>query len=305
MKLAQLRHLSAIAEAGSLRQAGRNLNISQSALTKSVRLLEEELGVILLRRDSHGVAATASGDALIRRAKFIEIELQSARAEVQAIEDARIGDVRVSASPTVAVSLLPRAVLQLKSKRPRINVHIEDGIYPDVLGRVRNGDVDLALCLAPERGNEEDLSFEILMQDVVVPAVRIGHPLTKKRGLQIADLEHRDWIVFGRSGTARAVFDHMFQKEGLTPPASVIDCASFTCALSLAEGSDYLVLVPMQIFAERHRTWSLTPLNLDTPLPPWTTVAVTRAKTAPSPACEELLRELRQCAAAPRKKRGG
>ena len=71
--------------------------------------------------------------------------------------------------------------------------------------------------------------------------------------------------------------------------------------MSLAESSDYLVLVPRQIFADRRRTWSLSPLRLEAPMPAWTTGAVMRAKTAASPACEEFLRQLRDCARPQRK----
>jgi DNA-binding transcriptional LysR family regulator len=298
MKLSQLRYLTAVASAGSLRQAGRDLNVSQSALTKSIRLLEEELGVTLLTRESHGVSPTTSGAALIRRAKFIETELQSARSELQAIEDARMGGIRISASPSVAIDLLPRAILELKRELPRINIHIEEGTYPDVLSRLRNGDVDMAVCLVPERIDDEDLSLDILMRDVVVPAVRDQHPLTRANKLTLRDLQDCGWIVFGRRGSARAVFDHMFQQEGLEPPASAIDCSSFTCALSLAESSDYLVLVPRQIFSDRRRTWSLTPLRLDNSLPAWTIGVIVRSGSAPSPVCLEFLRKLRECAGA-------
>jgi len=298
MKLTQLRHLTAIADAGSLRQAGRDLNISQSALTKSIRLLEEELGVGLLTRQSHGVAPTAAGLALIRRAKFIETELQSARSEVQAIEDARLGNIRISASPSAAVDLLPRAILKLRQERPRVTIHIEEGIYPDVLTRVRNGEVDLAVCLVPERLDDEDLSLEILKRDVVVPAVRDKHPLTRASRLRLRDLQECDWIVFGRRGNARAVFDHMFQQEGLEPPASAIDCSSFTCALSLAESSDYVVLVPRQMFSDHRRPSSLTPLRLDVSLPAWTTGVIMRAASALSPVCQEFLQDLRMCVGA-------
>jgi LysR family transcriptional regulator of abg operon len=302
MKLAHLRHLTAVVEAGSFRQAGRDLNISQSAITKSIRMLEDELGVTLLNRESHGVSATASGEALVRRAKFIETELQSARSEVRSIEDARIGDIRVSASPSVAMNLLPRTILRLKEKHPRITIRVEEGIYPDVLGRVRNGDVDVAICLIPERVDDDELAYEILMEDVVVPAVRSDHPLARARQLTLRDLSEHEWIVFGRRGDARAVFDHMFRQEGLRPPDSAIDCSSFTCAISLAESANYLVLVPQQIFADRRRTLSLTPLWLDVTLPSWTTGAVTRSASRPSPACEEFLRQLRVCACASEKR---
>jgi LysR family transcriptional regulator of abg operon len=119
MKLSQLRNFAAVVEAAVVRQAAKNLNLSQSSVTKSVQQLEDQLGVELLHRDSHGVAPTEAGKALLARAKMIEAELRHARDEVEAIQGAGVGEIRVSASPTGAMGLLPRAVVAFQGTRTR------------------------------------------------------------------------------------------------------------------------------------------------------------------------------------------
>ena len=94
MKLSQLRHLVAVAEAGTIRQAAKNIHLSQSSLTKSIHLLEQYLGVELLHRASHGVTPTAAGKALIARARQIEAELREARNELDDIRGAGAGEIR-------------------------------------------------------------------------------------------------------------------------------------------------------------------------------------------------------------------
>ncbi len=288
----------AVAEAGTVRQASRDLNLSQSAVTKSIQLLEAELGCALLHRQSHGVTPTVSGEALIAHARAIERELLHARNEIDEIEGVRSGHVRVSASPTVAVNLMPRAVLALKSARPLVSVHIEEGVFPQVLSLLRGGEIDVAVCLVPDEPLDDDLASEVLVQDALTPAVRAGHPLTERASLDLADLVAEPWIIFGRSGESRDVYEQTFRLNGLEPPKGTIDCTSFTCALALVEKSDYLVLVPRQIFAERHETWGISPLRLTTPMQPWTIAAITRAGDVLSPACREFLRQLRAVAAA-------
>ena len=172
MKLSQLRNFIAVVEAGTVRQAARNLNLSQSSVSKSIQQLEDELGAEMLHRGAHGVTPTAAGKALLAHAKVIEAELRHARNDVQTVQGAQVGEIRVSASPTVAMGLLPRAVVAFQRARPRVSFRIWEGVYPDILPAIRTGDLDFAICLVPTRPRDESLSFMNLVKDHLVPAVR-------------------------------------------------------------------------------------------------------------------------------------
>jgi DNA-binding transcriptional LysR family regulator len=307
MKLSQLRHLLAVAEAGTIRQAAKNIHLSQSSLTKSIHLLEQDLGVELLHRASHGVTPTEAGKALIARAKSIEAELREARNELDDIRGAGAGEIRVTASPTVATALLPKAILAFKRERSKVSFHIEEGVYPDVLPAVRVGDIDFAICLVPERSKEEELHFEWLLRDHLIPAVRPGHPLLKRGRLTLADLAGRnvDWVIYGRTGGGRDVFERSFVAAGEAPPQGGIDCTSFTCALALVEMSDCVTLVPSQLFAERRARAALVPLDLDASMPPWNVAVISREKHRLSPLCLAFLKQLHASAAKLRVSGGG
>ena len=133
MKLSQLRNFIAVVEAGAFRQAAKNLNLSQSSVSKSIQQLEDELGAEMLQRSALGVTPTAPGKALLNRAKLIEAELRHARNDVQTIQGAQVGEIRVSASPTVAMGLLPHAVVAFQRTRPRVSFRISEDVYPDIL----------------------------------------------------------------------------------------------------------------------------------------------------------------------------
>jgi DNA-binding transcriptional LysR family regulator len=297
MKLNQLRNFTAVVDAGTVRQAAKNLNLSQSSVTKSIQQLEDDLGVELLHRSAHGVAPTEAGKALLVRAKTIEAELRHARNDVETVQGAGIGEIRISASPTVATGLLPRAVIAFQRKHPRVNFHILEGVYPDILPAVRTGDLDLAICLVPGRPRDETLSFISLVKDRLVPAVRADHPLIGRRKLGLADLIELDWIIYRRSHTGLDVFEQTFIANGLEPPKSTIECTSFACALALVENGDYVTLVPSQIFAGNRKTPAITPVLLDAPMQPWQVVAISRAKHELSAVCVAFLAELQRTAA--------
>ena len=297
MKLNQLRNFTAVVDAGAVRQAAKNLNLSQSSVTKSIQQLEDDLGVELLHRGAHGVAPTEAGKALLARAKVIEAELRHARNDVEAIQGAGVGEIRVSASPSVAMGLLPRAVISFQRKHPRVSFHLLEGVYPDILPAVRTGDLDLAICLVPDRPRDETLSFISLVKDRLVPAVRADHPLLARRKLQLADLVGLDWVIYRRSHTGLDVFEQTFISNRLEPPKSTIQCTSFACALALVENGDYVTLVPSQIFSGNRRPPSITPVMLDSPMPPWQLAAISRARHELSVVCLAFLTELQKTAA--------
>lgn len=304
MKLSQLRHFLAAVEAGTIRQAAKKVYLSQSSLTKSIHQLEESLGVKLLHRGAHGVAPTAAGQAIMVRARAIEAELREARNDIESMQGTGSGEIRVSASPTVAMGLLPRAILEFKRTRPKVSFQIREGVYPDVLAAVRTGEIDFAICLVPERPRDEQLHFESLLRDHVVPAVRATHPLAQLGRLTLDQLLALDleWVIYRRGRGGRDVFERTFRATGHKPPKSTIECTSFACALALVESGDYATLVPSQLFADRQRRLPIVPLMTDSPMPPWNVAVISRAKHQLSPLCLAFLKQLHR-SAAPR--RGG
>src|SRR5690606_5127548 len=106
MKDHSLRALLAVAETGTIRAAARALNLSQAALTKSLRELETEVGAELLTRSYRGVRLTEAGRILHDRAKVSRQQLETAQAEIRALSGAESGRVAVGVTPMVALSVL-------------------------------------------------------------------------------------------------------------------------------------------------------------------------------------------------------
>lgn len=295
MKLSQLHHLVTVAEAGTVRHASKILFISQSSVTKSIQQLEEAVGVELLHRTSHGVTPTAAGRALIARAKVVEAELREARNDIDNITGAGSGEIRVCASPTVAMSFLPRAVIAFRSTRPKVNLQLHEGVYPDVLQAVRRGELDFAICLVPEWLEDESVTFEILLKDTVTPAVRTGH-LFERRRMKLAELLAADWVIYRRGSGRRDIFEQTFVAAGLEPPPSTIECSSFACAVALVERGDYVTLVPKQLLADRTIRWSISPVLMQSAMPSWHVAVIYRSKRELSPVCLAFLDELKSVA---------
>ena len=297
MKLSQLRNFVAVVEAGTVRQASRNLHLSQSSISKSLQQLEAELGGAILHRGSRGVVPTAVGKAFLAHAKIIEAELRHARNDVQTVQGALTGEIRVSASPTVAMGLLPRAIVAFQRSRPLVEFSISEDVYPDMLPALRSGEIDFAICLVPARPRDETLNYVNLVKDRLVPAVRSDHPMIGTRKLTLENLRNLDWIIYRRSHTGLDIFEQTFASNGLALPKSTIQCTSFACALALVQNGDYVTLVPSQFFLGGRTPSSMAFLPLDTPMQPWQVTVISRAKHELSAVCVAFLAEIQSIAA--------
>lgn len=293
LKLSQLRQLVAVVEAGSVREAARQLFLSQSSVTKSIQQLEQSVGAPLLQRSNHGVAATAAGQALIARARAIENELREARNDIEGIMGMGRGEIRVAASPTVATSVLPRAVLEFKRTRPLVSLQLHEDVYPEVLQSVRKGEIDFAICLVGEWVEDETVSFEILLSDRVTPAVRIDHPLRRRRA-KLAELVPYEWVIYRRGRSGRDIFAQTFLCAGLEPPRATIECSSFACLFALVERGDYITLMPEQWLVDRAVARSIGPVETDAKMSAWNVAVICRAQHELSPVCTAFLAELRR-----------
>ena len=108
MDLRAIAYFAAVAEAGTVRGAAARLGISQPALTKAIRRLEDEVGVVLFDRQARGVTLTAYGRTLLRHARNLQASHKEAREEIAALRAGIAGRVRMGAGPSWERIVLPR-----------------------------------------------------------------------------------------------------------------------------------------------------------------------------------------------------
>src|SRR3984893_1658941 len=181
MKLHQLVALVSASESGSLRQAAEKLRVSQPALSRSIRELENELGVKLLDRTPLGVEPTACGKALILRSKIVDSELRQAKDDIAHLRAATHGDLRIGATPVAAFSLLPAVLARFKKSRPQLHVTVSDGMGESMLSRVRQGDFGFVIGRIYDAIGPHEFKVDVLFEDRLVVVARQGHPLAQAR----------------------------------------------------------------------------------------------------------------------------
>lgn len=299
MRLSQIRDFLAVVDAGSIRAAARGLNLSQPALTKSIRQLEQELGAVLVTRSVRGALPTEHGRAFLARARAVSADLRRAREEIAQMNGAREGSLAIGSAPGPALGLLPDALVQLRSRWPRASIRVADISPPEVLPALRDGSLDLALSVRMGSLAElpTDCRAEPLYLNEAVIIARRDHPLAGARSL--AALADAEWIRTGTPGNTSAL-PEVFRAAGLPPPLYRVDCASFLAVPEVVARSELLAVVPWQIAAREERAGSIRRLQVREAMPAREISLFRRADVPPTPIareCAEILRALAKGAA--------
>jgi LysR family nitrogen assimilation transcriptional regulator len=145
MDMRQLRYFAQVVESGSFSKAATQLHVAQPALSQHVRHMEEELGVSLLHRGTHGVSPTEAGDRLLRHAKRILAEFAEIPDSVRGEAIAPRGEVRFGLPGTVSELLAAPLIEAARDRYPEVRIRVVEAMSGYILDWLKRGDVDLAM----------------------------------------------------------------------------------------------------------------------------------------------------------------
>jgi molybdate transport repressor ModE-like protein len=229
MQIYQLRSLVAIADAGSISGAARELGVSQPAVTRALRQLEIDVKATLVYRSSSGAVLTGYGTALVSHARLILKAAEKADQHISQMVEARGGTLSIASSATPFMILLPRALAMVRQQFPGLSVRLQEVVYPTVLELFRDGSIDFAIGPEPAEGLGENYSCKPLLDVELVVVLRRGHPLAKLKSLE--GLANLNWILAGPKNGPGAVHDRAFRDAGIQPPQFLTNCESVSAAV--------------------------------------------------------------------------
>ncbi|OLL31461.1 hypothetical protein BTH42_10970 [Burkholderia sp. SRS-W-2-2016] len=287
MRLQHLHLLLAIAQTGSLRASADLLNVTQPALTKALRQLEEEFGAALVLRSPKGVRLTAPGEMLAARASTALREIERAREEVDWHLRHAHAQVTIGVSPVAAILLAPGALARFSVRWPQVGLRVRDTLYPRALEQVRAGELDIALGPLPMEGFGRDLLVHPLFDSRIIIAARRSHPLAHVTSL--AALADADWVLSGPAGGPGDPRNLRYETEFAGTPKVRLECESFATLLALMPRMDVVGIMPKGFFDRHGPAMDLIELPIADALPSTTIHALYRADAPLTVPAQRLL----------------
>lgn len=291
--LHQLKAFATVVACGTLGRAASALHVTQPALSRIVRSLEEHLGAPLFERHSKGMLLTDVGRALLPHAKSLLLESQIAKEEISAMLGLAKGTVRIGTISSVASSILPLVIDSFSQKFPKLQVQVVEDVWDRVADALVNNQVDLALgVLAPDI---EGLSAvkDCSWQDISFLVAGAQHPLQKSRPIRLADTLQECWVTAPRGTPPFQSLKAIFTKHGLELPNIVVETRSTTLMRSLVKQAGFLSWMPKAMFSSEHQAGLINTLDIPDTTNTFTLTAYRRsAGILPKPAIE-LLEALR------------
>lgn len=243
MDARRLSYFACILEEGSITAAAQRLRLSQPALTKAMKLLEDELGVVLFERSMTGITPTTYGDALYSRAKAILSELQRAEEEIATLRGMAGERFRIGALPTLTGSVVVRAVNEVSRRFPDLQIRIQEGQTQALFRALRRRELDLGLVYAGNVVGEHGFATHVLFRDQLKVVAGARHPLAHRPMVTVPDLLPYPWCA-AVSGNWPHV-EQMFRSAGFEPEQPRIDPGGAVSFLkALVSSSEYLTVLP-------------------------------------------------------------
>ncbi|MBR0725580.1 LysR family transcriptional regulator [Bradyrhizobium manausense] len=295
--LKQLNAFLTIISTGSLGRAAETLHITQPALSRTVRRLEQQVGAPLFERHSKGMQLTAIGSTLLPHATLLLREAENATEEIDAMRGLAKGTIRIGAVGAIASLILPMAIGAVLKKWPQLTVFVIEGVWDRLTEGLVKHEIDLALGAPAETADEIEAIADCRWQDQSNVIAATSHPLRRKRKLTLEDTMSEQWAITPRGTAPYQQMQQVFRARGLGLPNIVVETRSIIVLKSLVARSGFLGWMPESVYDAERRARLVNILDIPGATSTRTLTAFKRRQgILPVPAIK-LLEELRRLAA--------
>lgn len=212
-----------LAREASFASAAAALSLTPSAMSHSIKALEEEMGGALFDRRGHRAVLTALGERLLVHAERIMRNMRAARQEMQSLQQWGRGTLRIAAPASACQYFLPAVLLEFRECFPDCTLNITAADTEAAMQLVEEGRIDLAVCVRSEAS--ENLQWTPLFDDQLEFYVCPMHPWASSTKLSRKDLASQSIIVYDRSAVTTRLIFAAVKKLGVAP-ADVLSLGS-------------------------------------------------------------------------------
>ncbi|UFJ40359.1 LysR family transcriptional regulator [Brevibacillus humidisoli] len=240
MDLKTVKTFQIIVKHRSFNRAAEALNYAQSTVTMQIQKLESDLGVQLIERGKN-FRLTEAGRLFYEQSLQIVKDLEQLQATMSEVQVGEAGTIRLGATEPTASYRLPGMLKRFSDQFPRICISVEIANTPRLQERLLSGDIDFALCSAPDLGT--DFYFEPLFRETFAVLMPGSHPLAEKDVMKPDDIREHRLLITSATCPYRRKLEMALQESG-NIPVDTMEIGSMTALKSYVQSGFGIALLP-------------------------------------------------------------
>jgi LysR family transcriptional activator of glutamate synthase operon len=216
LELRQIEYFIEVAKREHVTRAAEHLHVAQSAISRQISNLEEELGVQLFIREGRNVRLTSIGRIFLQRVEAAMSEIDRAIQEISEFLDPEIGEIRIGFPHSLAAYTLPTVVSAFRQDHPNVRFQLRQGTVSHLIDDLLKGEIDLAL-VSPVPTDHPEVEGHILFTEEMMAILPPNHPLAGNATLRLEQLGNDPFILFRRGYTLRTIVVEACERAGFKP----------------------------------------------------------------------------------------
>lgn len=216
MELRQLRYFVEVAEREHISEAAEHLHVAQSAISRQIANLEDELGTALFERIGRNVKLTPVGKIFLEHTLTALKAIDFASKQVEEFLDPTKGTIKIGFPTSLASYLLPTIISAFKKEYPDISFQLRQGSYRFLIESVKNRELNLAF-LGPLPPKDEAIEPVVLFSESISALLPANHRLAKEKSINLIDLKDEDFVLFPENYILHTVAVDACRSVGFVP----------------------------------------------------------------------------------------
>ncbi|MFB4391390.1 MULTISPECIES: LysR family transcriptional regulator [unclassified Pseudomonas] len=265
----RFRHLlliDTLARTGNMHSAAQQMNLSQPAISKMLKEIENQLGFALFDRQPRSMTPTALGGQVVR---YAQVALNDARNFVDQIDSLRQGghgQLKVGGIFAATAVALPSAIVQIKQRWPLLSIEVVEQTSDHLMQMLEDKTLHLAVARFTDQAQRQQFDFQPLAPEPFCFVVNCHHPLGEAASVSLEQLLEWPWILYPKGTPIRARIERAFAEAGVAVPRNTIDTISMQTFVKVIESGPMIGMLPQVMVAPHLASGALralqTPLHL-------------------------------------------
>lgn len=216
MEIRQIKYFIEVAKVEHVTEAANNLHVAQSAVSRQISNLEDELGIKLFFREGRNVRLTPVGRVFLDHIEVALDEIDKAKKSVEEYLNPETGEVRIGFPNSLAAKTLPTVISAFRDEHPNIGYKLIQGSNRELKETMLRGEIDLAF-VSPVPMNDEKINGHVFFTEKMLALVSLHHPLADRKTIRLDDLRQDPFVILRQGYELRDIVLNACSQVGFQP----------------------------------------------------------------------------------------